>query len=375
MATWRLTVRDRTGARLGVIDTYDKLTMSMRHLDVGTWVLDLPLDAPLVPELVTPGAGLIVERDDVVVLSGPMMPVGVKHDGEAGTVTVSGFDDLLALRNRAASPQPATVVPPYNSQAYDVRTGICETVIKQYVDVNAGPGALVSRRRVGLTVAADQARGGTVTGRARWHNLLTHVVELAVLGGLGVRCKDLVFDVYQPVDRTATVEFSDDRQNLAGYSFERQPPAATYVYVLGGGEGTARTVVEAINSQAIADGWDRIEAVSDRRDTTDPAELAQAATAALIGEGSSSTDRTGVTILPVDTEAAAFGVDYQLGDLVAWVDPWGVRSSRLVQAVQIDITPGAEIVVPTLGSIIPDTPAQFARLQSLARRAARLEVR
>lgn len=373
---WEITVRDGSGARLGIVDVYEKLSLFTRHLDVGAWVLEMDLDDPLVPDLIAPGAGIIVKFNGAVKLSGPVRtPVEIKIDGASRSIAFTGPDDLTILRDRTAHPQPGTATPPYSGSAYDVRTGAGETVIKAYVDVNAGPGATLARREPGFSIATDLTRGATVTGRFRWGNLLDRVAELATLSGLGLRCLDRVFDVYQPVDRSADVEFSTPRGSLAGLSYRRDAPAATYAYVGGGGEGTARTIVEAENSSALADGWPRIEVFADRRDTTDPTELAQAATSALIGEDSAGTDRVGVSITTTDTDGTEYGVDYEVGDVVSWVDPWGTKFPLSVQAAKIEITPSGVNVEPTLGTIVPEIPAQFQRLRSLARRTSRLEQR
>lgn len=373
--TWQVSARNRSGLLDGVVDVFDKLTIVERHLGLGTWVLEIPLDNDMVPYLVAPGAGVQVKLDGLTVMSGPHRAKAVTIDGSNRSLVLAGVSDLTVLADRRVHPQPGSSAPPYSSTAYDVRTGPAETVVKEYVDVNAGPGAIVTRRRTGFTVTTSAGTGATVTGRGRWHQLLPFVVELCVLGGIGIRCVDLTFDTYNPVDRSATVEFSDARESVASISYEDQAPEATYVYVGGGGEGVSRTILEAQNAEAMAAGWDRIETFADRRDTTDTTELAQAATLALIGEASTDTERVGVKIVPIDVENTAYRTDYYLGDTVSYVDPFGTKSTKTVQAVTTEITPSVTTVAPTLGTIEPDVQRQFSRLQSLARRTARLEVR
>jgi hypothetical protein len=342
-------VRDAALHRVALLEDFGQLDVTAQFNDVGAWQVQLHRGLPAARMLNEPGAGIEVVHDGVTVLSGPA--TGRKHErsNRANTLTVSGLDDMVWLRRRIAHMQPTSAGPPYNTQSHDVRTGRCSTVLRQYVDVNAGPGAIIPRRVPGLAIGADPLVGTTVTGRARLQVLLELLQELALAGGqLGFRLRQvgaaLQFEVYAPVDRSAAVKFSEDFGNLAGYSYESAAPDATYVYVGGGGEGTARTFLEREGADRAR--WGRIELFRDRRDTVDTVELGQTADEEL----TSKAEAVSLTIAPVDTAGQRYGVDYGLGDRVTVVVD-GVPVVERIRQVQLTYTPqGALQVRPQIGT-------------------------
>lgn len=371
---WLLEIRDASGVIVAACEDYTSATFVAKWLDLGAWTITLPLLSTSTALLLAPGAGVQLSLDDVPVFSGPVITAdGDTGDGR-GQITISGVDDMVVLADRLASPQPGTAAPPYNLNAYDTRTGVAETVIKAYVNLNAGPGAVSARRWPGLSIATDLVRGSTVTGNARWGRLLDVTAELANAGGLGLRCVALQFDVTAPADRSAVVEFSEQRGSLGRVSFSMQAPGATYVYVAGGGEGTARTLIEAAATPSLSAGWWRRERFRDARDTTDPTVMAQRA----VDELDADVDATklGLTIETIDTPGTRWPTDYSLGDFVSVVTPWDTTLIRRVTALQIALTAEAgTTVTPTLGVLAPETPAAITAIAAQARRLARLETR
>ena len=73
----------------------------------------------------------------------PRCPLERQTGADGDLVTFTGVDDLVYLRHRLAHPEPATAAPPYNTQAFDTRTGSASVVIAEFVDANAG-----ARRRI-----------------------------------------------------------------------------------------------------------------------------------------------------------------------------------------------------------------------------------
>lgn len=380
MSSWLLEIRNAAGQIVAACEDYTDAVFAPRWLDVGMWALTLPLTSSSAGLLLTPGYGIRAELDSIPVISGPAITAqGDTGDG-SGQIHIAGVDDMTVLADRLASPQPSAAAPPYSGSAYDVRGGIAESVIKAYVSANAGPSAVPARRWPGLTIAPDLARGSTVSGNARWPRLLDLGAELAVAGGLGLKCVDLTFDVVVPVDRSAMVEFSDDRGSLGKLAFEQQAPTATYVYVAGGGEGVARTFLEQAAGSALAGGWWRRERFRDARDTSDLTVMAQRATEEL--DADLDATKLGLTVDVTDVEGCRWPTDYALGDIVAVVTPWGVKVSRRVTAITIALSAEAgTTVTPTLGVLTPTTPetsevaAAVAALMAQARRIARLETR
>lgn len=373
--TASLFTRDAALRRTGQVEDFRSLTMPLRFNRTSTWLLELDAGSPAVA-LLGRTDGLIVERDGVTLLSGPVVSINRESSGDRETVTVAGVDDTVWLDRRLVLPVPGG--PPYTAAEYDDKSGAAETVLRWYVDRNLGPSASAARRLPYLTLAADLARGLSVRGRGRFHTLTELLQPLALAGGdLGFRIVQvgagLEFQVYEPADRTGTAVFSRDLGNLAGYSYSTAAPAADYVYVGGQGEGTLREVVEG-GTQADIDVYGRIEQFRDRRDVDTTATLEQARTEAL----AESQPGTSLSINPIDTPAVSFGVEYVLGDRVT-VDVEGERIQDVVREVVLTLTSdrGEQVtpLVGTPGAASPQALALFARQERLDRRISNQERR
>lgn len=380
--TWTVYARDPQLNRVGQIDDFSKLEMVQKFNDVGTWVLEMDGRAPLAALLTTPGYGIEVVRHDAgtvtSVLGGPMRLRQKSLKADSSRLLLGGYDDNVWLRRRWAAPQPTTAAPPYSVQAYDVRTGTCSTILRQYVDLNAGPSALAVRRVPGLALAADPGAGSSVTGRARWQILIDLLRELALAGGgLGFAVTpssstpgQIDFRVYSPADKTDTVRFSRELGTLAEADYESAAAAVSFVAVGGSGEGTARAVVERPNSDEVGT-WGRIESFVDRRDTNDLVELGQAADEALadgVGE-------TRLSLVPVDVVGQQYLTHYTLGDRVTAVID-GEVIQEVVREVRISLGPDGPTTNPTVGTPgAGDVNRLFRRLAAAERGLRDLERR
>ncbi len=372
---WTVFARHPLLLRHGEVD-YGSLELVSRFNAVGSWVMTLDGRSPLVQQMTLPGWGIEVVNDDgLTVLSGPVDKVARERDERSNMLTFFGSDDNTYLVERYVHPEPATAAPPYNTNEHDVRTGKCSTVLRAYVNANLGPGALGPRKVTGLGLDPDPLAGSTITGRGRWQNMLEFLQGLALEGGgLGFRVKQvsnaLKFQVYGPVDRSATVQFSVDKGNLASYSYSTARSSANYVYVGGGGEGTARTIQEGQDSAEIVQ-WRRIEMFADRRDTTDAGELTQEI-AKQLEEGKGE---TAVKVIPIDLPGSSYLVDYDLGDTVsAQVDG---TVTDVIREVKVTLTPdGPQRVEPSIGTPgYRDVLKLFRALQKLNGRVTNLERR
>lgn len=371
-----LYLRDPARRREGQLDDYQKITLNPKLNAVGKWVLTLDRRAPLAAQLTVPGYGIEAVRAGTTVMSGMLLHRQHVKRVDQNTIEVHGVDDNIWLERTLAHPQPSSTVPPYNVSEYDVRTGVCSTILRQYVDINRGPSAIANRRIPGLTMATDPVIGSTVSGRARWQPLLELLQELAISGGqIGFRMAQvgtaLQFTVYPLVDRTATITFSEQNGTLAGFDYSADAPEATYIYCGGGGEGTARTIKEGGDSE-LAATWGRWEKFRDRRDTTDSTEMDQAITDELVNSG----EKTGLSLTPIDTDGQSYGTHYGMGDRVTAVID-GVEIQESVREVVLTYTPsGPQTVVPVIGT--PGTPAVlgvFAAVKDALSRTRRLERR
>jgi hypothetical protein len=355
MPEYKLYARDSTLSRVAQIDDYQRLDMTLRFNAVGSWSLDINPSLTVASLLQEDGAGLIVMRDDDVLLSG-VCEDSERDKADKDKLTIFGVDDMGWLARRMAYPVPLGA---HTGAEYDVRTGAAETIIREYVNLNAGPGAIAARRVPGLTLAADGGLGSVITGRARFDNLLEFIASLALQGGdLGFVCEQLgaglVFAVYEPRDLTASVIFSRELGNVKKYNHKQDAPTANYIICGGEGEGTARTFAEAGDATSIAK-WGRIERFLDYNKTTDSGELSSAIAAELEKQA----ERFSVTIQPIDTAGVSFMTHWQLGDIVTFVAE-GVAVEAMIRAVKVEVTPtGSETVTPILAT--PGTGTEYLK--------------
>jgi len=354
---WKIMARNSALQRTGEVDDYQKLDLNLKFNDVGTWQLDIDRRLPIAEELSQPGAGIVVTRGDTTVLSGPWIDQTHEWGQDKNTLTLAGVDDTIWCKRRLAHPQPATAAPPYSTTSEDVRTGQVTGVMFLFAQANMGSAALVPRRVPGLTMSSNTF-GPSITGRGRWQNLLVLLQELAVMGTLSnglqpgfriVQVGDgLEFQLYQPVNRSATIQFNPDLGNLASYTYKRSAPELTYAIVGGKGEGSARTIFEKPSSDQLA-LWGRIEnELVNASSANDAAELGQAADKAL----ADATEQTSLSITPIDTPTQSFGVHYGLGDRVrAVLDGQHNSVAEPVKECKISLAPGkAAEISPVVGT-------------------------
>ncbi len=368
---WHIYVIDNTGTRVAELEDYTTATVIPRFNAVGAWTLSA-YDTDVARLLLLDQYGIEVVHGSEVVLTGPATSKRrILNPNTTGQVfrgfEYGGVDDLDFLRRRLASPRPSLPQPPYTVD-YDVRTGKASTVIAQYVNVNLGPSAVLSRRVAGVTIATDPFAGATVTGRARWQTVLELAQSLATAGGVGFRMRRRQFETYLPVDRSGVVKFSIPLGTIRGFEYTDEIAATNHPVVAGGGEGVARVVLES-DDAASATRWGRIETFVDQRQTVDTTELQQAAAEALT-DGAA---KQGFSIDVVDGPLR-YLTDYSLGDRVE-VTVDGESIVDVVTEVRLAFGPGGVETTPTIGATDMNQPKTFDLIARLARRVRNLERR
>ncbi|MFB4306992.1 siphovirus ReqiPepy6 Gp37-like family protein [Actinomadura sp. GTD37] len=322
--------RDAGRARVGQIDRLTSLELTPVFNGVGGWTMNLPAGSAQEALFVKGGWISVYTPDGDDVFTGQVRGRKLaRSDSEpfAGTRTFYGPSAEQVLADRLAYQVPgqsATTTPPTGGQTgaeYDRRTGPGETVIKDYVNLNAGPGALVARRTAGLVIETDAGRGATVIGSARMNPLPDIIGPLAEAAGLGWRIRfntdgNLEFQIYVPTDKSADARFGIDLGNLANYEYTEEAPKASVAIVGGSGEGTARTFREITDPDAIADWSIRNEVFVDQSGAGSTDEMDQAGAEQLVTNGPIS----GLTIEAIDTPNLAFAKHYNLGDRVTAED-------------------------------------------------------
>lgn len=316
MSTYEVFVRNENKQNIAQLEAFTGLTCIRRHNLAGTWVISGSTDQL---SILTKKMGIYIKRNGKDFFSGE---VGEFSDSSGLEMSVNGFSDEDQLAGPLAYPVPAGA--PYNVD-YDVRTGAAETVLKEYVNLNAGPGAAAARRISGLTIETNLGRGETVTGRARFDNLLALVNSLATLGKVGFRVIGMDFEVYVPEDKSGRIVFSNELGTLGSYVYKEKRGKANHIIVGGSGTGSSRTFIEMENSESVI-GWGRREKFIDKSNTSSVEELTAAASEELEKNG----DEVSLTFKPLETDAMKPIDDYDIGDWVAGV----IRGQTIVQQVR-----------------------------------------
>jgi hypothetical protein len=378
-----LTVEVRNGSfeRVGQLATEDLigLTLVLRYNNVGSWNITLPSDHRLVDALRATGAGIIVSVADDVVFSGYTTAAKLEQSQEnpEGDWIIEGVDDSVILAERLAYPVPSDANVTQQILAEDVRSGIAETVIKGYVRDNISASAGTVRAIDHLTVETDALRGSNVTATARFTNLQELLYGLAQTGGVGFRVEQLgvgvQFQVFEPVDRSATIRMDLDNGQLTKTEYSYGQPKATRVIVGGAGEGESRVFYEGTTTESLAaeTAWARrVEKFIDSRGSEDGA-LEQSAKEALVDEGKTIVN---MSVTPSDDQTMRFGVDWYLGDRVTIV-VGTVEATAIVTEVGINVAEDGVRIGATVGTpVATDFESKLVSAQqSQASRISNLE--
>lgn len=290
---------------LGQLDDFEELEFIPAYNAVRGWYVDVNASG-LQAEMMLQAAYLSAMVGSQVIWSGTVRKANFKRS--TNILRFSGQDELW-MYGRLALPVPAG--PPYSSAAYDVRSGIAETVIKAFIDYNAGPSAVAARRIPGLTIETDYARGDSVAFSARFDKLAEFVCSIGMAAGVGVRVVGRQAQVWKPTDRSLLVRYSDELDTLGEYEIETGAPDANYLYGGGSGTGTAQTIYEQGDSKSIV-SYGRIERFVSIGRTTSAAEISAQLMAELGKRAASALFEFEVE----ETPGRAWWTDVWVGDLV-----------------------------------------------------------
>ncbi|WJN62951.1 Hub-like baseplate protein [Streptomyces phage phiScoe25] len=374
-------VRDKALNRLGVIRPEELvLELEDQFNNVGTWKLTLAVEHPLTTALRTPGSGVIITGPTDVLMSGPTTKneFAATPEGPGGSVVFEGISDTCVLSDMLAFPDPTNVNPTTQTKSHDERNGPAETLLHAYVNANVGPGAPAARRKAGLIMGTNQARGTIMTKKARFPVLGNLLTDIAIVDGLGFRVvqrgSNLVFETFQIIDRTATIRLDVLNNTLSGQRVAITPPAATHVIVAGQGEQEDRTFrdVTTVESLAAEADWGRrIEVFEDQRDKSADGELDQSGLETLAEKGFTS---VAVQAVPMEDAAMAFGIDWYLGDVVSVVVNDQELSSTVTGMVLKATSDGFKVGVLLGDATGFDANAAYAqRVQNTENRVSQLE--
>lgn len=373
MADYEVFLRDKRRKLRAQVESYESLKMVIRYNDAASWQMIYPTMGQR-EELETwleLGCGIVVRRGGSVLLSGPITRREVEWSEKGKVYTVSGMCDLWWLSKRVTLPVPGG--PPYTMASHDVRTGLASNVILQFASYNGEAGGHSWRRVPGLVLGSDAGIGDTITGKARFAELLAFIQMLALKGNVGFRLRQamtstsLVLEVYEPVDRSASVIFSPELFNLVAYHLVEEMPEGNYGYIGGKGEGTARVFYEGGDSESIV-RYGRLEFFKDQRNENDAGELP----VWLAAELEKRAAKKAFSFRVVDSEYPKFGVDYDIGDIVSVSTDEGDFIGA-IHEVAITLGNDGETVEPVIGTA-SDRLRLFSRMDDFEQRISGLEV-
>jgi hypothetical protein len=359
-------VRNSSLERVAQITEQDLVgfTVVLRFNNVGSWKATLPADSLAAEALRQPGAGVIVTGPEGVIFTGPTTSAKKVQTAEDpdGIWEIEGVDDSILLRERLAYPDPSEPDAGLQSVAYDEITAPASTVLYHYVSANLGPTAPIERKIANLVLAPDTELGSTITGKLRFEVLGSAFKNLVAPDGLGFDIKqqdgDLVFAVYEPVDRSGDIRLDVENNRLSLSEYTYQNPRATRAIVAGQGQGDQREILEVATTESTASetAWGRrIEVFKDQRDAEDAGLLEQAGFELLAKDGKTL---EGISVRPSDDGLMRYGYDWDLGDKVSVVANEAVAVATVTE-VAISITESGVYVLATVGE--PDTASDETR--------------
>lgn len=355
---------DANSQRLGQLDAFTKIKIVPAYNIVRGWYMEMDADNDQV-ELMHEARSISAVLGTQTIYTGTIRRLGYRSQNN--TAIFHGLDALWLSKRRALS---VPFGPPYTSDEYDVRAGPAETIIKEYVDVNAGPSAKEDRRIPGLTIETDLGRGGQHTGRARFDKLPEFICAIALAKDLGVRVLDGQFCVWQPQDRSASVRFSDDTDTLGDYEFEVGYPDANYIYGAGSGGGTSQAIYEKGDSASIST-YGRSEEFINIGRTAVSADIS----AEIDGELEKRASVAWFEFSVVETPDRKFWTNFWLGDLVS-IQARGLSFSTRLSEVNITAYPDGTTELKPLyinNASFTLSRREHDRLRLMEQRLSRLE--
>jgi hypothetical protein len=365
------------------LDDWSSINVTLRFNEASSGEIVLPAYPDVIAAARTPKARAVIERDGQILLAGPIESSPYQWDAEQhgedspGELTIRFADDFALIAGRLTYPNPALAATAQDVAKW-TSTANAEVLLRDLVNVNAGPGALTARQIPGLVLGPAAGVGTTITWTSRFQPLADELRGVANSGGrLGFRTQQvgttIEFQVYAPTDRTGQLWFGRGMDNVRKISHEPEAPKATTA-IVGGADAGVNRVIREVSDLA---GWWRIETFIDSTGLSNATELDQAGSDELAKQA----EVQRLAIEAIDSPGQQYGIDYQLGDIVS-VEPYPGLDDvpDVISAVQIDVTADrGETISPIIGvnsaqMLNPAAAQQRDILRALAYRSANVEI-
>jgi hypothetical protein len=386
---------------LAPLTTWSSIEATPTLRDNGVGTLVIPADERIYNLLTGTGNRLHLYYQGRTWLCGPITTVEQPEEGGVpGQLTCTWVSDMTWLGRRLTYPSPSKESTDTTQPANYTATDIAETVLRNLVDLNIGPGALPARQKSGLVLetAHSPLLGSSVSVTAPMSQTLKDSLAAAAVAStpnlgfdlvLDDAVPQLVFRVWAPVDRSNRVRYTRGLNNVTSADVTSTMPTATVAIV--GAEATTVTTDTSTEDTTEKPGkvwersadadtltaWGRQEVWVSSSADSEATQAAQDSQSQQDGDLAVLNGSYSVTVdaQVIDTPGRQYGVDYQLGDTVGYNPPLGEPITQVVQSVTLHAEPQTGVtVIPNFGDATPRMGKDLIGLvQQLQRRIARLE--
>ena len=394
--SWTVLARAPDRTITGVLTGWE-LELTLRLNEVGAIKLTLPAEATP-PGWPTPGAGIIVLRDQQVVASGEIDSTEyawsadpVDTNAGVGVYTVDADTDLARLGYRITYPTPGRG---WGEQVNDrwgfpeSGTAAASTVMRVLVNQQAGSLAPSRRQVPGLRLAPAVAPlGRQVRASVRFDPLLDVLRSLATegAGAAGALVFDAIdtfdrhieFQIREPRDLSARVRLRPEHGTVTAFSLTRTAPTATDALVAGTGQGADRELVHVPDTPAPDPSWGRREVFVDQRQTgAEDTEVERRAQYEKAGREALTEARetTAITATIRETPTLRWPRDVRLGDRISIATPAGTVTDTVhtIEA-RVSNTGDGEVTLQVGNDQPASSDPLVATVADLTARVANLE--
>lgn len=358
---------DENNDVIDIVEDYDSLRWSRNFLKPGAFQMVINRNSRTADKLEKGKLILpteVIEDVDQVYLIEQIESVIDEEGKQNENLILTGrsiggmFEERLALPDTTDDP----------NDPYDTRLGSAETLMKFWVDYNAGSQADINRQIPNFEIEPDQARGEDVNYKVRYQKVSEMLEDVSRAGGIGwqtfydIEDQASRFDVIIPTDRTkgsANPVFLDiDFETILAMNLiETDMEKKSFAIVGGAGEGTDRIIEETYIADIEPEGLERREIFVDAGGLDDPDNVIRSGNVELL-------KREQETLIEVDVNhfgSFKYLKDWFVGDVVTIRnEDWNFERDIQIIGVTIEVraNEGRPLIDVQLGQEFPTVKNQ-----------------